>query len=356
MQFDRGYSSPYFITNAEKMICDLDQPYILIHEAKLSGLQPMLPLLESIVQSGKPLLIIAEDVEGEALATLVVNKLRGGLKVAAVKAPGFGDRRKAMLEDIAVLTGGQVISADLGIKLESVTLAMLGKAKKVLIEKENSTIIEGAGKKADIQGRCAQIRAQVEETTSDYDREKLQERLAKLAGGVAVIRVGGSTEVEVKERKDRVDDALHATRAAVEEGIVPGGGVALVRASVGLAKLKADNDDQRFGIEIVRKALQAPLRQIAENAGEDGAVISGKTLDRDEYNWGFDAQSGEFKDLVKAGIIDPTKVVRTALQDAASVAGLLVTTEAMVAERPERKASPMGGGDGGMGGMGGMDF
>ena len=351
MQFDRGYSSPYFITNAEKMICDLDQPYILIHEAKLSGLQPMLPLLESIVQSGKPLLIIAEDVEGEALATLVVNKLRGGLKVAAVKAPGFGDRRKAMLEDIAVLTGGQVISADLGIKLESVTLAMLGKAKKVLIEKENSTIIEGAGKKADIQGRCAQIRAQVEETTSDYDREKLQERLAKLAGGVAVIRVGGSTEVEVKERKDRVDDALHATRAAVEEGIVPGGGVALVRASVGLAKLKADNDDQRFGIEIVRKALQAPLRQIAENAGEDGAVISGKTLDRDEYNWGFDAQSGEFKDLVKAGIIDPTKVVRTALQDAASVAGLLVTTEAMVAERPERKASPMGGGDGGMGGM-----
>ncbi|MSP04567.1 MAG: chaperonin GroEL [Acetobacteraceae bacterium] len=356
MQFDRGYSSPYFITNAEKMICDLDQPYILIHEAKLSGLQPMLPLLESIVQSGKPLLIIAEDVEGEALATLVVNKLRGGLKVAAVKAPGFGDRRKAMLEDIAVLTGGQVISADLGIKLESVTLAMLGKAKKVLIEKENSTIIEGAGKKADIQGRCAQIRAQVEETTSDYDREKLQERLAKLAGGVAVIRVGGSTEVEVKERKDRVDDALHATRAAVEEGIVPGGGVALIRATVGLAKLKADNDDQRFGIEIVRKALQAPLRQIAENAGEDGAVISGKTLDRDEYNWGFDAQTGEFKDLVKAGIIDPTKVVRTALQDAASVAGLLVTTEAMVAERPERKASPMGGGDGGMGGMGGMDF
>ena len=356
MQFDRGYSSPYFITNAEKMICDLEQPYILIHESKLSGLQPMLPLLESVVQSGRPLLIIAEDIEGEALATLVVNKLRGGLKVAAVKAPGFGDRRKAMLEDIAILTGGQVISADLGIKLESVTLAMLGKAKRVLIEKENTTVIEGAGKKADIQGRCSQIRAQVEETTSDYDKEKLQERLAKLAGGVAIIRVGGSTEVEVKERKDRVDDALHATRAAVEEGIVPGGGVALVRASVGLAKLKADNDDQRFGIEIVRKALQAPLRQIAENAGEDGAVISGKTLDRDEYNWGFDAQSGEFKDLVKAGIIDPTKVVRTALQDAASVAGLLVTTEAMVAERPERKASPMGGGDGGMGGMGGMDF
>ena len=300
MQFDRGYTSPYFVTNAEKMTCDLEQPYILIHESKLSGLQPMLPLLESIVQSGRPLLIIAEDIEGEALATLVVNKLRGGLKVAAVKAPGFGDRRKAMLEDIAILTGGQVISADLGIKLESVTLAMLGKAKKVLIEKENTTIVEGAGKKADIQGRCSQIRVQVEETTSDYDREKLQERLAKLAGGVAIIRVGGSTEVEVKERKDRVDDALHATRAAVEEGIVPGGGVALARASLGLAKLKADNDDQRFGIEIVRKALQTPLRQIAENAGEDGAVISGKTLDKDDYNWGFDAQNGEFKDLVKA--------------------------------------------------------
>ncbi len=355
MQFDRGYTSPYFVTNAEKMTCDLEQPYILIHESKLSGLQPMLPLLESIVQSGRPLLIIAEDIEGEALATLVVNKLRGGLKVAAVKAPGFGDRRKAMLEDIAILTGGQVISADLGIKLESVTLAMLGKAKKVLIEKENTTIVEGAGKKADIQGRCSQIRVQVEETTSDYDREKLQERLAKLAGGVAIIRVGGSTEVEVKERKDRVDDALHATRAAVEEGIVPGGGVALARASLGLAKLKADNDDQRFGIEIVRKALQTPLRQIAENAGEDGAVISGKTLDKDDYNWGFDAQNAEFKDLVKAGIIDPTKVVRTALQDAASVAGLLVTTEAMVAEKPEPKGAPMGGG-GGMGGMGGMDF
>ena len=356
MQFDRGYSSPYFITNAEKMICDLEQPYILIHESKLSGLQPMLPLLESIVQSGRPLLIIAEDIEGEALATLVVNKLRGGLKVAAVKAPGFGDRRKAMLEDIAILTGGQVISADLGIKLESVTLAMLGKAKKVLIEKENTTIIEGAGKKADIQGRCSQIRAQVEETTSDYDKEKLQERLAKLAGGVAIIRVGGSTEVEVKERKDRVDDALHATRAAVEEGIVPGGGVALARASRNLSKVPADNDDQRFGIEIVRKALQTPLRQIAENAGEDGAVIAGKTLDKDDYNWGYDAQSGVFKDLVKAGIIDPTKVVRTALQDAASVAGLLVTTEAMVAEKPERNAPPMGGGGGGMGGMGGMDF
>ena len=338
MQFDRGYVSPYFITNAEKMVADLADPYILIHEKKLSGLQPMLPLLESIVQSGRPLLIIAEDVEGEALATLVVNKLRGGLKVAAVKAPGFGDRRKAMLEDIAILTGGTVISEDLGIKLENVKLNDLGKAKKVLIEKENTTIVEGGGKKNDIVGRCNQIRAQVEETTSDYDREKLQERLAKLAGGVAVIRVGGSTEVEVKERKDRVDDALHATRAAVEEGIVPGGGVPLARASLILSKLKADNDDQRFGIEIVRKAIQTPLRQIAENAGEDGAVIAGKILDRDEYNWGFDAQTGEFKDLVKAGIIDPTKVVRTALQDAASVAGLLVTTEAMVAEKPEKKA------------------
>jgi chaperonin GroEL len=351
MQFDRGYVSPYFITNAEKMVADLDQPYILIHEKKLSGLQPMLPLLESIVQSGRPLLIIAEDVEGEALATLVVNKLRGGLKVAAVKAPGFGDRRKAMLEDIAILTGGQVISEDLGIKLESVTLNMLGKAKKVLIEKENTTIVEGGGKKPDIVGRCNQIRAQVEETTSDYDREKLQERLAKLAGGVAVIRVGGSTEVEVKERKDRVDDALHATRAAVEEGVVAGGGVPLARASLILSKLKADNDDQRFGIEIVRKAVQTPLRQIAENAGEDGAVIAGKILDRDEYNWGFDAQTGEFKDLVKAGIIDPTKVVRTALQDAASVAGLLVTTEAMVAEKPEKKGPSMPPGGGGMGDM-----
>jgi chaperonin GroEL len=351
MQFDRGYVSPYFITNAEKMIAELDQPYILIHEKKLSGLQPMLPLLESIVQSGRPLLIIAEDVEGEALATLVVNKLRGGLKVAAVKAPGFGDRRKAMLEDIAILTGGTVISEDLGIKLENVKLNDLGKAKKVLIEKENSTIVEGAGKKNDIVGRCNQIRAQIEETTSDYDREKLQERLAKLAGGVAVIRVGGSTEVEVKERKDRVDDSLHATRAAVEEGIVPGGGVALARASLILAKLKADNDDQRFGVEIVRKAIQMPLRQIAENAGEDGAVIAGKVLDKDEYNWGFDAQTGEFKDLVKSGIIDPTKVVRTALQDAASVAGLLVTTEAMVAEKPEKKAPPMPPGGGGMGDM-----
>ena len=354
MQFDRGYVSPYFITNAEKMVADLDQPYILIFEKKLSGLQPMLPLLEAVVQSGRPLLIVAEDVEGEALATLVVNKLRGGLKVAAVKAPGFGDRRKAMLEDIAILTGGQVISEDLGIKLETVTLAMLGKAKKVLIEKENTTIVEGAGKKDDIKGRCSQIRAQIEETTSDYDREKLQERLAKLAGGVAVIRVGGGSEVEVKERKDRVDDALHATRAAVEEGIVPGGGVALARASLILAKLKADNDDQRFGVDIIRKALQAPLRQISENAGEDGAVISGKVLDNSDYNFGFDAQTGEFKDLVKAGIIDPTKVVRTALQDAASVAGLLVTTEAMVAERPEKKAPPMP--PGGAGGMGDMDF
>jgi chaperonin GroEL len=360
MQFDRGYVSPYFITNPEKMVADLDSPYILIFEKKLSGLQPMLPLLEAVVQSGKPLLIIAEDVEGEALATLVVNKLRGGLKIAAVKAPGFGDRRKAMLEDIAVLTGGQVISEDLGIKLETVTLNMLGRAKKVLIEKENTTIVEGAGNKEDIVGRCNQIRAQVEETTSDYDREKLQERLAKLAGGVAVIRVGGASEVEVKERKDRVDDALHATRAAVEEGIVPGGGVALARASKILANLQAENDDQRFGIEIVRKAIQTPLRQIAENAGEDGAVVSGKVLDRDEYAWGFDAQTGEYKDLVQAGIIDPTKVVRTALQDAASVASLLITTEAMVAERPEKKAAGgaggMGGGMGGMGGMGDMDF
>jgi chaperonin GroEL len=356
MQFDRGYVSPYFITNPEKMVADLDSPYILIHEKKLSGLQPMLPLLEAVVQSGKPLLIIAEDVEGEALATLVVNKLRGGLKIAAVKAPGFGDRRKAMLEDIAILTGGQVISEDLGIKLETVTLNMLGRAKKVLIEKENTTIVEGVGKKEDIAGRCAQIRAQIEETTSDYDREKLQERLAKLAGGVAVIRVGGSTEVEVKERKDRVDDALHATRAAVEEGIVPGGGVALTRASAILHGLKGDNSDQTFGIEIVRKAIQTPLRQIAENAGADGAVIAGKVLERDEYNWGYDAQTGEFKDLVAAGIIDPTKVVRTALQDASSVAGLLVTTEAMVAERPEKKPAPMPGGGGGMGGMGDMDF
>src|SRR6201746_895018 len=362
MKFDRGYMSPYFITNAEKMTVELENPYILLNEKKLSNLQSILPLLEAVAQSGRPLLIIAEDVEGEALATLVVNKLRGGLKVAAVKAPGFGDRRKAMLEDIAILTGGTVISEDLGIKLENVKLADLGQGKKVLIEKENTTIVEGAGQKDDIKGRCNQIRAQVEETTSAYDREKLQERLAKLAGGVAVIRVGGSTEVEVKERKDRVDDSLHATRAAVEEGIVPGGGVALARASVILGKVKADNDDQRFGIEIIRKAIQTPLRQIAENAGEDGAVIAGKTLEKDEYNYGFDAQTGEFKDLVKAGIIDPTKVVRTALQDAASVSGLLITTEAMVAERPEKKSAggggmpPGGGGMGGMGGMGDMDF
>jgi len=355
MQFDRGYISPYFITNAEKMVAELDQPYILIHEKKLSGLQAMLPLLETVVQSGRPLLIIAEDIEGEALATLVVNKLRGGLKVAAVKAPGFGDRRKAMLEDIAVLTGGQVISEDLGIKLESVTLAMLGRAKRVLIEKENTTVVEGAGGSDEIKGRCGQIRAQIEETTSDYDREKLQERLAKLAGGVAVIRVGGSTEVEVKERKDRVDDALHATRAAVEEGIVPGGGVALARASLILAQLNADNEDQKFGIEIVRKAVQAPLRQIATNAGEDGAVIGGKVLENSDYAFGYDAQSGTYRDLVAAGIIDPTKVVRVALQNAASVAGLLITTEAMVAERPEKRAAskPPGGG---MGGMGDMDY
>jgi chaperonin GroEL len=347
LQFDRGYISPYFVTNTEKLLAELDQPYILIHEKKLSTLQPLLPLLETVVQSGRPLVIIAEDVEGEALATLVVNKLRGGLKIAAVKAPGFGDRRKAILEDIAILTGGTVISEDLGIKLESVKLNDLGKAKRIVIDKENTTVVEGAGKKAEIQGRVAQIRAQIEDTTSDYDREKLQERLAKLAGGVAVIRVGGSTEVEVKERKDRVDDALNATRAAVEEGIVPGGGVALVRASLILAKLKVDNDDQRFGIEIVRKAIQTPLRQIAENAGEDGAVIAGKTLEKDEYAWGFDAQTGQFKDLVKAGIIDPTKVVRTALQDAASIAGLLVTTEALVVDAPERKAppGPPGGGE-----------
>ena len=356
MQFDRGYLSPYFITNAEKMTVDLDKPYVLIHEKKLSGLQVLLPLLEAVVQSSRPLLIIAEDIEGEALATLVVNKLRGGLKVAAVKAPGFGDRRKAMLEDIAVLTGGQVISEDLGIKLENVTLDMLGKANRVLIEKENTTIIEGAGSSDAIKGRVEQIRAQIEETTSDYDREKLQERLAKLAGGVAVIRVGGGTEVEVKERKDRVDDALHATRAAVEEGIVPGGGVALARASLILATLNADNEDQKFGIEIVRKAVQSPLRQIAENAGEDGAVVGGRVLDNAEYNFGFDAQTGTYKDLVQAGIIDPTKVVRVALQNAASVAGLLITTEAMVAERPEKRAQslPPGGSNGG--GMGDMDY
>ncbi len=353
MQFDRGYVSPYFITNAEKMIAELDNPYILIFEKKLSGLQPMLPLLEAVVQSGRPLVIVAEDVEGEALATLVVNKLRGGLKVAAVKAPGFGDRRKAMLEDIAVLTGGEVISEDLGIKLENVTLAQLGRAKTVRIEKENTTIVDGAGEKSAITGRCEQIKAQIEETTSDYDREKLQERLAKLAGGVAVIRVGGSTEVEVKERKDRVDDALHATRAAVEEGIVPGGGVALLRAISVLDSVKADNRDQQVGIEIVRRALQSPLRQIADNAGQDGAVVAGEVLRNSTYEFGYDAQTGEYKDLVAAGIIDPTKVVRTALQDAASVAALLITTEAMVAERPEKKA-PAGGPPGG--GMGDMDF
>ena len=354
MQFDRGYMSPYFVTNAEKMNVELDRPYILIHEKKLSGLQTLLPLLEAVAQSGRPLLVIAEDVEGEALATLVVNKLRGGLKVAAVKAPGFGDRRKAMLDDIAVLTAGQVISDDLGIKLENVTLDMLGNAKKVLIDKDNTTIVEGSGKTKDIAARCNQIRAQIEETTSDYDKEKLQERLAKLAGGVAIIRVGGSTEIEVKERKDRVDDGLHATRAAVEVGIVPGGGVALARASMVLAKLNAENDDQRVGIEIVRKAVQMPLRQIAENAGEDGAVISGKILDKAEYNWGFDAQTGEFKDLVKAGIIDPTKVVRSALQYAASVGSLMITTEAMVAERVEKAAA--NGGPAGNGGMSDMDY
>jgi chaperonin GroEL len=355
MQFDRGYVSPYFITNAEKMIAEMDQPYVLIFEKKLSQLQPMLPLLEAVVQSGRPLVIIAEDVEGEALATLVVNKLRGGLKIAAVKAPGFGDRRKAMLEDIAILTGGQMISEDLGIKLESVTLAMLGKAKTIRIEKENTTIVDGSGSKEEIQGRCEQIKAQIEETTSDYDREKLQERLAKLAGGVAVIRVGGSTEVEVKERKDRVDDALHATRAAVQEGIVPGGGTALLRASTNLGHLKGLNNDEQVGIEIVRKAIQAPLKQIASNAGKDGAVVAGEVLRSDEWAFGYDAQLDEYKDLVVAGIIDPTKVVRTALQDAASVASLLITTEAMVAERPEKKSAPQGGG-GGMGGMGDMDF
>jgi chaperonin GroEL len=349
MQFDRGYLSPYFITNAEKMTIELADPYVLIHEKKLSGIQTLLPLLESVVQSGAPLLIIAEDVEGEALATLVVNKLRGGLKVAAVKAPGFGDRRKAMLEDIAVLTGGQVISEDLGIKLENVTLAMLGRAKKVIIEKETTTVVEGAGASADIKGRCAQIRAQVEETTSDYDREKLQERLAKLSGGVAVIRVGGSSETDVKERKDRVDDALAATRAAVEEGIVPGGGVALARASLILSSLKPENEDQRLGIEIVRRAVQSPLRQIAENAGEDPAVIAGKVLADKSYTFGFDAQAGDYKDMVAAGIIDPTKVVRVALQNAASVAGLLITTEALVVQRSESADEAPTQGGGGMG-------
>jgi chaperonin GroEL len=338
MQFDRGYVSPYFITNAEKMLVELEDPYILIHEKKLTGLQPMLPLLESVVQSGKPLLIIAEEVEGEALATLVVNRLRGGLKIAAVKAPGFGDRRKAMLEDIAVLSNGQVISEDLGIKLENVRLNMLGRAKKVSIDKDNTTIVDGAGKKADIEARIKQIKQQIEETTSDYDREKLQERLAKLAGGVAVIKVGGATEAEVKERKDRVDDAMHATRAAVEEGILPGGGVALLRAAKALEQLNAVNDDQRTGIRIVRRALEAPARQIASNAGEDGSIIVAKIVDNKSYTWGYDAQSGSYGDLVASGIIDPTKVVRTALQDAASVAGLLITTEAMVAEKPKKPA------------------
>jgi chaperonin GroEL len=356
MQFDRGYLSPYFITNAEKMLVELDSPYILIHEKKLSSLQPMLPVLEAIVQSGKPLLIIAEDIEGEALATLVVNKLRGGLKVAAVKAPGFGDRRKAMLEDIAILTTGEMIAEDLGIKLENVTLAMLGKAKKVTIDKDNTTIVGGAGKGADIKGRCEQIKAQIENTTSDYDKEKLQERLAKLAGGVAVIKVGGATEVEVKERKDRVDDALHATRAAVEEGIVAGGGVALLYATKALDGMKGSNDDQTRGIDIVRKAIYAPVRQIAENAGFDGAVISGKLLEQKDFDYGFNAQSEKYENLVKAGVIDPTKVVRTALQDAASVASLIITTEAAIAESPKDDAPAMPGGGGGMGGMGGMDF
>ncbi len=355
MQFDRGYISPYFITNADKMRVEMEDPYILIYEKKLSQLQEMLPLLEAVVQTGKPLLIVAEDIEGEALATLVVNKLRGGLKVAAVKAPGFGDRRKAMLQDIAILTGGQAISEDLGIKLENVTIQMLGRTKKVMIDKENTTIVNGAGKKVDIEARVAQIKAQIEETTSDYDKEKLQERLAKLAGGVAVIRVGGATEVEVKERKDRVDDAMHATRAAVEEGILPGGGVALLRATEALKKVKTANDDQKVGVEIVRRAIQAPARQIASNAGEDGSVIVGKILEKDQYSYGFDAQTAEYGNMVSKGIIDPTKVVRAAIQNAASVAGLLITTEAMVAEIPAKKGA--GGGAGGMPpGMGGMDF
>jgi len=354
MQFDRGYISPYFITNAEKMIAELDDPYIFIYEKKLSALPALLPLLEKVVQSGRPLLIIAEDVEGEALATLVVNKLRGGLKVAAVKAPGFGDRRKAMLQDIAVLTAGEMISEDLGIKLENVTIDMLGRAKRVSITKDDTTIVDGAGNKKDIQARIAQIKQQIEDTTSDYDKEKLQERLAKLAGGVAVIKVGGSTEVEVKEKKDRVDDALNATRAAVEEGIVPGGGVALLRALKVLDGLKPGNEDQRVGINIVRRALQAPARQIAENSGEDGAVVSGKILDSKDYAFGYNAQTGEYGDLVKQGVIDPAKVVRTALQDASSVAGLLITTEAMVAEKPKPKAPAMP--PGGMGGMGDMDY
>ncbi len=356
MQFDRGYLSPYFITNADKMVAELEDVYILLHEKKLSSLQAMLPVLEAVVQTSKPLLIIAEDIEGEALATLVVNKLRGGLKVAAVKAPGFGDRRKAMLEDIAILSGGQVISEDLGIKLENVTLDMLGRAKRVKIEKENTTIVDGAGKKGDIEGRCAQIKAQIEETTSDYDKEKLQERLAKLAGGVAVIKVGGSTEIEVKERKDRVDDALNATRAAVEEGVVAGGGVALLRAKKAVDALTSANADTMAGIKIVSKALEAPVRQIVENAGVEGSIVVGKLLEK-TGNYGFNAQTEEYCDMVEAGIIDPTKVVRVALQDAASVASLLITTEAMIAEKPKSSAPAMpGGGGGGMGGMGGMDF
>jgi chaperonin GroEL len=354
MQFDRGYISPYFITNAEKMIAELEDAYILLHEKKLSGLQAMLPLLEAVVQTGKPLLIISEDVEGEAIATLVVNKLRGGLKVAAVKAPGFGDRRKAMLEDIAILTGGQMISEDLGIKLETVTPAMLGRAKKVVIEKEKTTIVNGAGKKKDIEGRVAQIKAQIEETTSDYDREKLQERLAKLAGGVAVIKVGGATEVEVKEKKDRVEDALNATRAAVEEGIVPGGGVALLRAKKAVGRISDDNSDVQAGINIVLKAIEAPVRQIAENAGVEGSIVVGKILENKSETYGFDAQNEDYVDMMDKGIVDPAKVVRAALQDASSIAGLLVTTEAMVAEAPKEKAAapamPPGGG------MGGMDF
>src|SRR3954466_13086272 len=357
MQFDRGYISPYFITNAEKMIAELEDVYILLHEKKLSGLQTMLPLLEAVVQSGRPLVIVAEDVEGEALATLVVNKLRGGLKVAAVKAPGFGDRRKAMLEDLAILTGGQLISEDLGIKLENVTTAMLGRAKKIVIDKEKTTIVDGVGKKKDIEARVAQIKAQIEETTSDYDREKLQERLAKLAGGVAVIKVGGATEVEVKEKKDRVEDALNATRAAVEEGIVPGGGVALLRAKKAVGKITNDNADVQAGINIVLKAIEAPVRQIAENSGVEGSIVVGKILENKSETFGFDAQTEEYVEMFDKGIVDPAKVVRTALQDAASVAGLLVTTEAMVAEVPKEKpAMPMGGGGGGMGGMGGMDF
>src|SRR5580698_3165025 len=358
MEFDRGYLSPYFITNAEKMLAELEDPYILIHEKKLSSLQPMLPILEAAVQSGKPLVIIAEDIEGEALATLVVNKLRGGLKVAAVKAPGFGDRRKAMLEDIAILTGGQMIAEDLGIKLENVTLQMLGKAKRIRMEKENTTIIDGAGKKADIEGRIAQIKAQVEETTSDYDKEKLQERLAKLAGGVAVIRVGGATEVEVKEKKDRVDDSLNATRAAVEEGIVPGGGVPLLRAIKVLDGIKTTNADQKAGVDIVRKAIEAPIQQIAENSGVEGSIVVGRIMEDKSETFGFDAQNEEYVDMVDKGIVDPAKVVRAALQDAASVAGLLVTTEAMIAEVPKdapaMPAMPGGGGMGGMGGMGGF--